>query len=292
MVDSKAIALGLWDTAGQEDYDRLRPLSYPGADGFLLCCSVASKSSFENVFDKWIPEIEHHCPFTPILLVVTKIDLWETEKNNDKVKLIQKGEIEEMFKNSNLKIAYTSAKIGVVGECFETIIRMMLDKNEKNKFKGKQYVKPLSPPVLPEAGKAPWIYPETNYFELDMKKLLNSEMNSDVKFFLEDEEIFAHQIILSSHEKFQEIFENPESSFEGIDSINQLDGKFEIYMSKDVSKNDFLVILEFLYTGIAPIKKSTKEIEEIARMFSLSLLTSICDNLKSEMEYLNPSIGN
>ena len=42
MVDGKPINLGLWDTAGQEDYDRLRPLSYPQTDVFLACFSIIS----------------------------------------------------------------------------------------------------------------------------------------------------------------------------------------------------------------------------------------------------------
>ena len=40
MVDNDTYNLGLWDTAGQEDYDRLRPLSYPSTDIFLLCYSI------------------------------------------------------------------------------------------------------------------------------------------------------------------------------------------------------------------------------------------------------------
>ena len=60
---------GLFDTAGQEDYDRLRPLSYPQTDVFLVCLSVVSPSSFENVREKWVPEITHHCPKTPFLIV-------------------------------------------------------------------------------------------------------------------------------------------------------------------------------------------------------------------------------
>ncbi|PSK34913.1 Ras-like protein 4 [Elsinoe australis] len=71
MVDGKPISLGLWDTAGQEDYDRLRPLSYPQTDVFLICFSIVSPPSFDN----WYPEIEHHAPNVPIILVGTKLDL-------------------------------------------------------------------------------------------------------------------------------------------------------------------------------------------------------------------------
>jgi GTPase SAR1 family protein len=52
MVVGKTISLGLWDTAGQEDYDRLRPLSYPQTDVFLICFSLVSPPSYENVRTK------------------------------------------------------------------------------------------------------------------------------------------------------------------------------------------------------------------------------------------------
>jgi len=80
MVDGKPINLGLWDTAGQEDYDRLRPLSYPQTDVFLVGFSVISPASFENVRAKWVPEIQHHCPSTPMLLVGTKLDMREDKE--------------------------------------------------------------------------------------------------------------------------------------------------------------------------------------------------------------------
>lgn len=75
MVDGRPINVGLWDTAGQEDYDRLRPLSYPQTDVFLLCFSIISPASFENIKTKWHPEIQHHAPNVPKVLVGTKSDL-------------------------------------------------------------------------------------------------------------------------------------------------------------------------------------------------------------------------
>lgn len=53
------VELALWDTAGQEDYDRLRPLSYPDTDVILMCFSVDSPDSLENIPEKWTPEVSH-----------------------------------------------------------------------------------------------------------------------------------------------------------------------------------------------------------------------------------------
>jgi len=86
MVDGKPINLGLWDTAGQEDYDRLRPLSYPQTDIFLICFSLVSPPSFENVKTKWFPEISHHAPNIPIILVGTKLDLREDREMIEKLR--------------------------------------------------------------------------------------------------------------------------------------------------------------------------------------------------------------
>ena len=56
----------------QEDYDRLRPLSYPQTDVFLLAFSVDNPASLANITSKWYPEVKHHCPHTPCLLVGCK----------------------------------------------------------------------------------------------------------------------------------------------------------------------------------------------------------------------------
>ncbi|KAM7211831.1 ras domain containing protein [Rhypophila decipiens] len=71
----KTVELALWDTAGQEEYDRLRPLSYPETDLIFVCFAIDCPNSLENVMDKWYPEVLHFCPYTPLILVGLKSDL-------------------------------------------------------------------------------------------------------------------------------------------------------------------------------------------------------------------------
>ncbi|EFA85903.1 Rho GTPase [Heterostelium album PN500] len=75
MHEKKPYNLGLWDTAGQEDFDKLRHLSYPHTDVFLVCYSVINPASYSNCWDKWYHEIKSHCPNVPIVLVGAQSDL-------------------------------------------------------------------------------------------------------------------------------------------------------------------------------------------------------------------------
>jgi len=76
-LNDETILLHLWDTAGQEEYDRLRPLSYPGADVVILCFSLVHKPSYDAIKIKWFPEVRHYIPTVPHMLVGTKLDLRE-----------------------------------------------------------------------------------------------------------------------------------------------------------------------------------------------------------------------
>lgn len=74
-LGGKEFKLNLYDTAGQDDYDRLRPLSYQEADVVLVCFDVTNPTSFENVLIKWHPEVKHFCRDIPVVLIGCKTDL-------------------------------------------------------------------------------------------------------------------------------------------------------------------------------------------------------------------------
>eukprot|EP00483_Globobulimina_turgida_P009168 UN09187 len=140
MVDGKPIQLGLWDTAGQEDYDRLRPLSYPQTDVFLVCYSIISQSSFANVRTKWIPEIRHHVPEAPFLLVGTKTDLRNDADVTQKVgQVLRKDEGIQLAKDLSAKSYVECSALTQDGlkNVFDEAIRAALNKDnnqKKNKF--------------------------------------------------------------------------------------------------------------------------------------------------------------
>eukprot|EP00180_Rhodochaete_pulchella_P002308 Plantae.Rhodophyta-Rhodochaete_pulchella.ctg34921.p1 GENE.Plantae.Rhodophyta-Rhodochaete_pulchella.ctg34921~~Plantae.Rhodophyta-Rhodochaete_pulchella.ctg34921.p1 ORF type:complete len:204 (-),score=36.56 Plantae.Rhodophyta-Rhodochaete_pulchella.ctg34921:337-948(-) len=85
-VGGRRLKVEIWDTAGQEDYERLRALSYYESDVFILCYSVVSKASFENVLNKWALEIQDWCPKASIVLCGTKMDLRSDHATMEKLR--------------------------------------------------------------------------------------------------------------------------------------------------------------------------------------------------------------
>lgn len=128
--------LNLWDTAGQEEYDRLRPLSYPQTDIFLLCFSVNELTSFKNLNDKWLPELKQHANIGnnpmfkqynkfPILLIGTKSDLREEIDEEICVPLEQINRFVE--ENNLLGYVECSAKYQTgVAEIFQTAVQKLV----------------------------------------------------------------------------------------------------------------------------------------------------------------------
>ncbi|XP_077604026.1 rho-related GTP-binding protein RhoF isoform X2 [Crocuta crocuta] len=117
-VGSKEVTLNLYDTAGQEDYDRLRPLSYQNTHLVLICYDVMNPTSYENVLIKvrpvtqpaclrggdhgsglsldacllppqWFPEVTHFCRGTPMVLIGCKTDLRKDKEQLRKLRAAQ-----------------------------------------------------------------------------------------------------------------------------------------------------------------------------------------------------------
>ncbi|CAM8935392.1 unnamed protein product [Rhodiola kirilowii] len=143
VVDGCTVNLGLWDTAGQQDYNRLRPLSYRGADVFILAFSLISKASYENVYKKWIPELRHYAPGVPIVLVGTKLDL-----RNDKYYLedhpiavpitTEQGEELQKLIGAAAYVECSSKTQQNVKAVFDAAIKVVLKPPPKHKKKKKK----------------------------------------------------------------------------------------------------------------------------------------------------------
>lgn len=211
MVDGKPYCVGLWDTAGQEDYDRLRPLSYPHTDVFLLAFSVDNVHSINNIEHKWIPEIKHHAPNVPCLLVGCKSDLRGSSTHGSRC--VPTKYINQKAAAWGVSYVETSARTqSRVKDCLEEAIREAVRGSaSRTKSSGffsfgnsskKQKQIPI-PPDMPAAGKAPWMEIATSSFADDWHKALQDPRFHDVTFVLEgDRHLHAHKVVLCSASKF------------------------------------------------------------------------------------------
>ena len=142
-VDGRPVSLGLWDTAGQDDYDRLRPLSYPDTDVFLICFSLVNPNSFSNVADKWYPEISHHAPGVPKILVGTKLDLRDNAAELERLKArrqspitLQQGDaMRKKISAVSYKECSALTQVGLK-DIFDEAIKVVLFPESKKKKKG------------------------------------------------------------------------------------------------------------------------------------------------------------
>ncbi|KAK4693332.1 hypothetical protein P7C71_g4043, partial [Lecanoromycetidae sp. Uapishka_2] len=136
-VDNVHIELSLWDTAGQEEFDRLRSLSYDDTHTIMLCFSVDSKDSLENVESKWVGEIAENCQGVKLVLVALKCDLRErgsdeedeagTRAGREKVMIDYKQGLEVAKRIQALRYLECSAKRNRgVNEAFTEAARVAL----------------------------------------------------------------------------------------------------------------------------------------------------------------------
>ncbi|KAA6403145.1 MAG: putative Cell division control protein 42 [Streblomastix strix] len=124
-VNQQRVQLSLWDTAGQEDYDDIRPFSYENTDVFLICFSINQRETFNNVRDKWVPDVRAgQSPKAKIIIVGTKGDL----RNDPSVPVISLSEIESMRKQIKAESYVECSALRNVGvkEVYDTAIRVSL----------------------------------------------------------------------------------------------------------------------------------------------------------------------
>ncbi|KAK6454447.1 Rho type ras-related small GTPase [Scheffersomyces xylosifermentans] len=132
-IDGKAVQLALWDTAGQEEYERLRPLSYFNSHVILIGFALDTPDSLDNARNKWIDEVRKYCPNTPYLLIGLKKDLRKSTK--DRKHFVQFEQGEEAAREINAKVYLESSALTGEGvdDIFEYATRTSLLVQEKAK---------------------------------------------------------------------------------------------------------------------------------------------------------------
>ncbi|MEE6462204.1 hypothetical protein FKM82_001521 [Ascaphus truei] len=130
-MDGIQISLGLWDTSGNDAFKGIRPISFQQADIVLICFSVANHNSFLNVRNKWIAEIRHHLPRTPVLVVATQTDQRETE--HGRIPCINSADGKQLAQGVRAKGYLECSALGNRGvqQVFECAVRTAVSQAKK-----------------------------------------------------------------------------------------------------------------------------------------------------------------
>lgn len=133
-IDELQVTLVMSDTAGEEDYDRLRPLSYPNTDIVLICFSIDSPPSLYNARKKWAREIKHYLRHVPVILVGTKLDLrsdseviHELKKTNEHPVTLDEGKKAAKEINAVCYKECSALTLANVKTTFEEAVRISLN---------------------------------------------------------------------------------------------------------------------------------------------------------------------
>ena len=146
MFEGRPINLALWDTAGQEEYDRVRPLSYHNTDVVIVTFDLTMKKTVQDIHDKWYPEVRHFLPGVPIILVGNKQDLRDFPTNiSEEVRksvgfgLVSTETGMDLAKEINATKYVECSSLTQVGleDVFESAIRVVLHPPKKKKKKNK-----------------------------------------------------------------------------------------------------------------------------------------------------------
>ena len=132
-VDGKPVKLVISNIPAGDGFDKMRQHFYRDADAFLVCFSIASLASFSNISDKWIPEIQDHCPKTPLILAGTECNLRCDEKTISDLKKTGIAPItykagSQLAKeiNASMYLECSAITDEGVNELFEELIRIAL----------------------------------------------------------------------------------------------------------------------------------------------------------------------
>ncbi|CAH1173630.1 unnamed protein product [Phaedon cochleariae] len=121
-INSTTYRIILSDTAGQEDFGKLRTFAYKDVDAFILTYAVDRRASYENVFLKWAPELKRFAPKAKIIVAATKTDL--RTKQNDLQP--EDGEMLARDIGANGFIETSSKLMNNVDKAFEMAISAVL----------------------------------------------------------------------------------------------------------------------------------------------------------------------